>query len=136
MIVCGLAVWRGRDDERLAAAGTLANWAITLVVFRQRSDETQWAVMVVDVALLALLIWLALRSRRYWPLFAAAFALLTVVTHLAHALDTGVTGWAYLTAVLIWGYLGLISIGYGALTAPFYKPADTVADVAPGTTLR
>ena len=44
MLVCGLALWRGRDDERLAAAGNLANWAITLVVFKSYSAETQWYV--------------------------------------------------------------------------------------------
>ena len=136
MIVCGLAVWRGRDDERLAAAATLANWAITLVLFRAYSDDTQWAVMVVDFALLALMVWLALRSDRYWPLFAAAFALLTILTHIAHALDTSVSGWAYLTAALIWSYLSLIAIGYGAFTAPFYRPAGAAADATPGATLR
>jgi hypothetical protein len=136
MIVCALALWRGRDDERLAAAGTLANWAISLVVFRSNSEATQWYVMAVDSALMVLLVWLALRSQRYWPLFAAAFALLMVLTHIAHALDTGVTGWAYLTAILIWSYLGLFAIGYGAWTAAFYRPAETVADTPPGATLR
>ena len=136
MIVCGLAFWRGHDDERLAAAATLANWAITLVVFRSRSDDTQWAVMAVDSALLVLMVWLALRSNRYWPLFSAGFALLTVVTHIAHALDTGVSGWAYLTAILIWSYLSLFTIGYGAWTAPYVRAAGVPADATPGATLR
>lgn len=136
MVVCSLALWRGRDDERLAAAGNLANWAITLVVFKSRSVETQWYVMVVDVALLALYVWLALRSGRYWPLFAAAFALLVVLTHLAHALDTGVSGWAYLTAALIWSYLALFAIGYGAWTAPYYATETPEPADAPGATLR
>ena len=54
MLVCGLALWRGRNDERLAAAGNLASWAISLVVFKAYSADTQWYVMAVDVALLAL----------------------------------------------------------------------------------
>ena len=64
MIVCGLALWRGQDDERLAAAATLANWAITLLVSRPLSGGTQWAVMAVDAVLLVLMVWLALRSFR------------------------------------------------------------------------
>ena len=136
MLVCGLALWRGRDDERLAAAGNLASWAITLVVFKAYSADTQWYVMAVDVALLALYVWLGLRSRRFWPLFAAAFALLIVVTHLAHALDTGVSGWAYLTAALIWSYLALAAIGYGAWTAPYYDTETADPTDAPGATLR
>ena len=136
MIVCGLAFWRGQDDERLAAAATLANWAITLVVFQPLSDETQWAMMAVDAVLLVLMVWLALRSNRYWPLFTAGFALLIVVTHIAHALDTGVSGWAYLTAILIWSYLSLFTIGYGAWTAPYVRAAGVTADATPGATLR
>ena len=136
MIVCGLAFWRGQDDERLAAAATLANWAITLLVSRPLSGGTQWAVMAVDAVLLVLMVWLALRSNRYWPLFSAGFALLIVVTHITHALDTGVSGWAYLTATLIWSYLILFTIGYGAWTAPYVRAAGVTADATPGATLR
>lgn len=136
MLVCVLAVWRGRDDERLAAAGNLASWAISLVVFKSQSSETQWQVMAVDVALLMLYVWLAMRSRRFWPLFASAFALLIVATHMAHALDTGVSGWAYLTAALIWSYLALFAIGYGAWTAPYYDTGSPDPTDAPGATLR
>ena len=115
--VCALAVWRGRNEERLAAGGYLAAWALSLVVFQARSEETQWGVLVVDAGLLGLFVWLAMRGRRYWPLFAAGFQLLAVVTHIARALDSAVSGWAYLTAGIVWGYLVLIAIGYGAWTA-------------------
>jgi hypothetical protein len=118
MAVCALAVWRGRDDERLAAAGFLAAWALSLVVFKSRSEETQWAVLAIDFGLLALVTWIALHSRRYWPLLAAALQALAVGAPLAKALDAGVTGWAYLTAALAFQYLALITIGYGAATAP------------------
>lgn len=123
MGVCGLAVWRGGDDERLAAAGNLANWALSLVLFRARSQDTQWNVMIVDCALLVLYLWLALRSRRYWPLFSAGFVLLLVITHAARALDAGVSGWAYLTAARVRSYMALFAIGYGAWTAPAHARA-------------
>lgn len=118
MTVCILAAWRGRDDERLAAGGLLANWALSLVVFKSQSEETQWAVSLFDGALTILYFWIALRTRRYWPLFAGGFQLLVMVTHLGHAIDPRVSGWAYLTAQLLWAYLVMISIGYGAMTAP------------------
>lgn len=120
MSVCGLAVWRGRDEERLAAGAYLADWALTLVVFKDRSTDTQWGVLVIDTILLGIYLWLALRSRRFWPLFAAGFQLLAIVTHLAMTLDRTVSGWAYLTAELVWSYLVLIAIGYGSWTAPRY----------------
>lgn len=136
MAVCALAVWRGRDYERLAAASELASWALTLVVFQSRSESTQWPVLIIDVALLMILVWIALRSSRFWPLFAGGFQLLAVVTHIAHALDTVVSGWAYLTAILIWNYLTLAAIGYGAWTAPNYARTDAEPSDVPGATRR
>ncbi|MBL8770097.1 MAG: hypothetical protein JNK30_01845 [Phenylobacterium sp.] len=122
LTVCALAVWRGGDDERLAAGGQLANWALTILLVRANggttSDETQWGVLAADVALLSLLLWIALRSRRYWPLFATAFHLLVVLVHFGRIVDPRVSGWAYLTAGLIFAYLVLIAIAYGAWTAP------------------
>ncbi|HKP78554.1 MAG TPA: hypothetical protein VJU34_05465 [Phenylobacterium sp.] len=108
-----------------------------MVVYRSHSEETQWAVSLVDGALTLLYFWIALRSRRYWPLFAAGFQFLVMVTHLGHAVDPRVTGWAYLTAQLLWAYLVMLAIGYGAWTAPtrYAEIADTESDV-PGATRR
>jgi hypothetical protein len=134
--VCVLAIWRGRDQERLAAGGYLAAWALTVLVFKARSSDTQWAVLVIDLGLLGLFLWLAMRSGRFWPLFAAGFQLLAVVTHMARALDDEVSGWAYLTAGLVWGYLGLAAIGYGAWTAPYQAVTTDEPSDAPGATRR
>ncbi|WP_293906583.1 hypothetical protein [Phenylobacterium sp.] len=117
MGVCLLAVLRGQDDERLAAGGFLAAWALSRVAFKPRSEDIQWGVLAIDLGLLGLYVWLALRSRRYWPMFAAGFQLLAIITHLGRALDTGISGWAYLTAEIVWSYLVLLAIGYGSWTA-------------------
>lgn len=128
MAVCAIAVWRGRDEERLAAGGLLANWALTILLVRANggttTETTQWEVFVVDAALLALYLWLALKSRRHWPLFATGFQVLVVVTHLGRMVDSRVSGWAYLTAGLVWAYLVLLTIGYGAWTAPRRTAGD------------
>jgi hypothetical protein len=117
--VCIITVWRGGDEERLAAGALLANWAVTLILFdKAHPNDLQRGILVVDLALLILYFWLALRSRRYWPLFAAAFQLLVIFTHLGRALDPAVRGWAYLTAGIIWSYLVLIAIATGAWTRP------------------
>lgn len=119
--VCALAVWRGRDEERLAAGGQLANWALTILLVRLNagviSTDVQWGVLIADAALLAGLLWIAMRSERYWPLFAAAFHLLVVVVHLGRIVDPRISGWAYITAGLVFAYLVLFTIGYGSLTA-------------------
>ena len=116
MAVCAIALWRGGRQERLAAGGVLAGWALSMVLAKDRTGATQWGVLIIDAALFGEFLWLALGSRRYWPLFAAAFQLLAVVTHFGRALDSGVSGWAYFTAELIWSYLVIITIGYAAFT--------------------
>jgi hypothetical protein len=117
-VVCVLAVWRGRDEERLAAGTVVLAWALSMVVYRDSSEATQWQVLAIDSGVFAVYMWLAMRSRRYWPLFAAGFKLLALVTHLAHAVDESISGWAYWTAARVFNYLALFTIGYGAWTAP------------------
>jgi hypothetical protein len=116
--VCALAIWRGRDDERFAAGGLLAGWALTMMVFKNRSYDTQWAMMLVDGAEFAVLLWIAMKSRRYWPLFASAYALLQVLAHMAHAAEPDLNAWAYITATIGCSYLILFTIAYGAWTSP------------------
>lgn len=136
MSLCGLAVWRGRDEERLAVAGLLANWALCLVVYRT-SEQAQFAVLIFDALLMCLYLAIAFRTRRYWPLFAAAFQVLMVLTHLARVADAAVSGWAYLTALLVWSYLGLLTLAYAAWTAPRYADTgDGELNPSPGATRR
>ncbi len=135
MSLCGLAVWRGRDEERLATAGLLANWALCMVVYRT-SEQAQIPVLVFDSALMALYLAIALRSQRYWPLFAAAFQILVVLTHLARLADAGVSGWAYLTALLVWSYLSVFTLAYAAWTAPRYAETPSGFNAEPGATRR
>jgi hypothetical protein len=135
--VVGIAVSRGGREERIAAAGVLVAWLLTTIVYRTGLRETQWPVLVIDSCLLVLYLWIALRSTRYWPLFTAGFKLLAVVTHIANYLDTGVSGWAYWTAEIIWSYLALFTIGYAAWTAPRYAVIDEADPrTAPGATRR
>lgn len=121
--VCAVALWRGGDDERLGAVGLLGGWALTMLTYRSQFQHTEWGIFVVDAALLALLVWIALRSGRYWPIFAAGFHLLAIVTHIAKTVDQTVGAWAYITAEIIWGYLLAFTIGYGAWTAAANDPA-------------
>lgn len=118
MSVCALAVWRGRDDERLAAGGFLAAWALSLVVFKSGDYQTQWPILLIDVALFVALATIALRTARYWPLPVAALQLLAVAVPVAKAADAAVSGWAFITAALGFQYMALFAIGYAAWTAP------------------
>jgi hypothetical protein len=129
-----LALWRGGRDERMAAFGLTGAWLLTVEVVRAFS---QTGVLVVDLCLMALLVRLALRSDAWWPLFAAGFHLLAILTHLARGLDRELGAWAYLTAQVIWGYMLAVAIGIGAWRAPLRQPATSEAPTGPpGATRR
>ena len=114
----GLALWRGRAPERLAAIGALAAWILSLLAQDTHAFfDPQFGILAVDIGFLAFLIWLALTRDRIWLLFAAAFQLLGVVTHLASLAETEVRNLAYLRSLAIWGYMFVIALAVGALTA-------------------
>jgi hypothetical protein len=114
LAVCALAFWRGGWPERTAAIGMLVD-SLSSGLLQNTHDwgQTQWADLAIDVAYLALLLWLALRSHRFWPLFAAAFQLLSVVIYVARMADYSVGARATYNAVVILGYLILLAIVYG-----------------------
>jgi len=136
LAICILAIWRGGRYERAATFGLLGAWAVTVVAYRAPNLPTEYIVLVADLSLLALLIWVALRSPAWWPIFAAGFHLLAILTHLAKDLDRQLGAWAYISAQIIWGYLLAISIGVGSWRHPAFRLADVEAPADAGATRR
>jgi hypothetical protein len=138
--VAGAALWKGGWSERVVAMGFLVAWLTTPVLRRGGWEGPAWTGLAVDGLFLALLLFVALRSRRWWPLFAAAFELLSVLTHVARLIDPGVRAWAYATADAIWTYCLLTSLGIGTYNRwrerrqPAAKAAPAMA--GPGATRR
>ena len=104
----------GRPERTVAIANIVAYLATIAVQNRQDWFHPQWSMLTVDVAFLALLVGMALLVDRYWLLFAAAFQLLGVVTHLAIIADPSVRSLAYLRSLGIWGYMVLVALAAGA----------------------
>jgi hypothetical protein len=112
--VCTYALFRGGPTERLVATTDLLAWLVTLLVQNRRDwFDTQWGILTVDIVLLVFLAWLALTRDRGWLLFATAFQLLGVVTHLAILADVNVRSLAYLRSLTIWSYLVVGALGVG-----------------------
>ena len=104
---------RGGREEQLAASGLLMSWAVTIALRDRSWIGTQWSAFGADGCLLLLLTAISLRTKRYWPLAAAGFQLLCVVTHVARTIDPGVRAWAYATAQVIWTQLVFVALGVG-----------------------
>jgi hypothetical protein len=109
-----VAFWRGGWTERLASIGMVVD-SIASALLQNTHDwsQTQWADLAVDAAYLVLLVGLALKSNRYWPLWAAAFQFLSVMIYLGRMADRRVGAAAPYWAVVIWSYLILIAIAVG-----------------------
>ncbi|MBE7217913.1 MAG: hypothetical protein INR64_05520 [Caulobacteraceae bacterium] len=118
-VACGYAFLRGRTPERVGAASYGGAWALTPAVQLYPLSRFQWGVLGVDVAAAAVLLALALRSDRWWPLLAAALSLLIVVEHFGYAAAPHGLAWAYFAGEEIWGYALLLVFVLGAaLEAP------------------
>ncbi|MFL5296250.1 MAG: hypothetical protein ACJ798_07700 [Phenylobacterium sp.] len=111
--VCAGAFWKGGREEQLAAGGLLLSFAVTLAMRDRTWAGTQWGALGADICLFILLAAIALRTKRYWPLAAAAFQLLCVLTHVARMIDPGVRAWAYATGQVIWSQMVFWALGVG-----------------------
>jgi hypothetical protein len=108
-----LAVWKGGPSERLAAVAIYGAWILTVLARDDRVGRPQYGIFAVDSVLFVLVLVLALRSRRWWPLFMAGFALVAVLTHAGRIVDNRVGAWAYHSAGQIWGYMILAALAVG-----------------------
>lgn len=114
LAISGFALLRGGGPERVfAVANVLAAVLSAYLQDRAHWLDPQWGMLAVDVGFLALLLTLAIWTDRSWLLFAAAFQLLGVVTHLAIIADPGVRAGAYMRGLVIWSYLVLGSLVVG-----------------------
>lgn len=87
-----------------------ASWIAALAVSNSRWWEPRWNVWIVDSLLLIGLLILALRSPRHWPIFAAGFHLLAIVTHAIRLITPRNMAWSLVTAGVIWSYLVLFTL--------------------------
>lgn len=112
---CGLAIWRGRLVERIAAAAMAAAWFATpLVQNDSQALGAQGGVLAVDALLLLVLLVLALTSDRWWTLAATAFQGVGALVHLAAAIDSQVIPRAYYVAGSLLSYLVMGALLVGA----------------------
>jgi hypothetical protein len=117
VIVSGGAFWKGGREEQIAAGGLILSWVATEVLLDPRWLGPQWGAFGADTCLLIVLTAIAMRTARFWPLFAAAFQLLCVVIHVARMVDPGVHAWAYATGQVIFSQWVFFSVGVGVFTA-------------------
>ena len=118
LAVNAYAFHRGKLDERLAAMicffGTIATVAVS-IIGRSRAEYSSIEVGILLIDSLALLgfVLLALRSRRFWPLWVAGFQLTSVLAHFLKAIRWELLPQVYAAAERFWIYPIFIMIVIG-----------------------
>ncbi len=104
--------WGGFDERFVAAAMTLATIASNLAI-KNDFAGTESGVLIVDFLLFAVLMFIALRSDRFWPMWAAAFQLVAMLVHMGSTVQSGNFAWAYYFALVFWSFPAMLALGVG-----------------------
>ena len=108
--------WRGGTPEKAGVAIIGIGSVLSVIAtseLEERFRSMEWGILLVDVAVLVALLAVALRSDRFWPLWAAGFHVIGVVTHVATLVDPDIVSYAYALAQGFWAYPMLAAVVIG-----------------------
>lgn len=108
LIVSSLyAAVRGGKPERLGAATLLAGALLSVCLaqpFVARFRHVETGILLVDLTILGILLWLSLRSTRFWPIWIAALVGAEICIHLMRLAFPREIPQAYMTAIGLWSW--------------------------------
>ncbi|KRB86001.1 hypothetical protein ASE00_04440 [Sphingomonas sp. Root710] len=115
--VCLYAFRRGGWAERSAAVGIVVNSYMTtaatmfLTSSATRYHRLEVSIMLVDLGLLLVLLYVTIRSDKFWPLWLTAMQSLVVLAHLAPYVPHMIP-WGYWRAVAVWSWPMLVVLAF------------------------
>lgn len=124
---CTYALFRGGAPERIAAILYPVATLLTVLAAPQwewRSDGIDWGVFVVDAALFAALVLLALHANRFWPIWASALQGFGLLGHVAVLAAPNIAPVVYASMVAIAAYPMLLLLAAGT-----YRHQKLIAEV-------
>lgn len=110
------ALLRGGRDERTVALICIIGALVTHLVIsplNYRFQNLESAVLLVDLAVLAGFVAVALHSERFWPLWMAGVQLTTVMGHLMKEVSDSLMPRAYAASLGFWAYWTLVILAIG-----------------------
>lgn len=116
--VAVFAFLKGDEPERVGAGAYLISMLATWLV----QDDTQlygpqWGMMAIDAVMVPVYIALAWKSRRSWPVWAAALQSLIVMCHVLTLIDVRLPLAAFLAVMNVAAYGILLALALSTLRA-------------------
>ena len=121
LLVCGYAAVRGGYPERVGAA---VNMTASLVTTALRLLDVGFFapaevfILLIDFAVAGSFFWLGVTTIRFWPIWAAGFALADLFMSVCGALLPHVPLFAYHTGLGVYAYLALGALVLGTWRLP------------------
>ena len=115
-VVALYALLRGRRDERQVGIIMVAALLATELVLPpqpERFDTVEKNLLLVDLAVFAGFLWVALRSDRFWPMWIAGLQLTMLLGHALKIMDADLFSKAYAAALLFWAYPEVVILAIG-----------------------
>lgn len=116
VLTCGYALRRGGQPERVVAMALLASTLASAMVradVDHRFVEMETGLLIVDALLLIVLVVVASRADRGWPLLVAGLHLVTVGAHGIKFVEPGMIPVTYAVLIALWSYPMLILLVVG-----------------------
>lgn len=115
--VCAYALWRGAQPERFVALIFLAAVPAGAAAYSMggRWNGIEMGLFSVDLVMLVLLMAIALKANRYWPIAMAAMQVFQVIGHLIKLADPRMLPLAYWISNVVWAYPMLILLLLGSV---------------------
>lgn len=100
---CGYALLCGRKDARIVGAVCIVASVASLIV-KSRYQGIELGILTIDLLVLGAFTAVALRSDRFWPLWATGLQLTTTLGHVLKAVEFDLVPIAYAVSLRFWSY--------------------------------
>ena len=111
---CGYAAIWGGLPERMTAATFVAAAILSRLLEGERAhvySRFSIGIFLVDTAVFAFILFLAMRSSRFWPMAMASLQAAELLAHLARFIGSGSLPIGYAATVVLWSFPMLALLG-------------------------